>query len=330
MRAIVIARPGGGEVLELRELPAPEPGLEQVLVRVRAAGVNRADIHQREGNYPAPPGVPADVPGIEFAGEVAALGPGARGWRVGQRVFGVIGGGAYAEYVVSHERMLVAVPDALSWDEAGGAPEAFITAHDALVANAALRSGERVLVHAAGSGVGLCAVQVARAMGATPYGTARAASKIEAARRLGLEDGIVIQDGSLDVIAERAAAWTLGAGLDVALDLVGGPYTPATIPALAVRGRLILIGTVAGRRAELPLGTILGRRLTLRGTVLRARPLEEKIAATQAFAREVVPLLARGTLRSVIDSVFPLERARDAHERVESNGTIGRVVLRVA
>jgi putative PIG3 family NAD(P)H quinone oxidoreductase len=327
MRAVVITRPGGPEVLEVRDVSRPSPGYGQVLVRVRATALNRADILQREGRYPAPPDAPGDIPGLEFAGEVAEIGAGVRLWRVGQAVFGITGGGAYAEYLVTHERLLAEIPD-LSWSAAAAVPEAFITAHDALVAQAAMRPSERVLIQAVGSGVGLAAVQLVRALGGTPYGTARSASKIEVARRLGLEDGVVVND-DLRPIAERAREWTRGEGVDVILDLVGGAYVAAGIGALAAKGRLILIGTLAGGQAQLPLGRVLGARLTIKGTVLRARALEEKIAATRAFAREVVPLLARRAVCPVVDSEFPLADVSAAHRRLESNATTGKVVLTI-
>ncbi|HEU4643295.1 MAG TPA: NAD(P)H-quinone oxidoreductase [Gemmatimonadaceae bacterium] len=326
MRAIVIARPGGPEVLEPREVPRPVPGAGEVLVRVHATALNRADVLQREGRYPAPAGSPTHIPGLEFAGEVAELGPGARDWDPGDRVFGITGGGAYAEYLVAHERAIAAIPDTLDWAAAAAVPEAFITAHDALTTQSGTRLSERVLVHAVGSGVGLAAVQLARAIGAVPYGTARKAAKVEAARALGLEDGLVVSE-DLAPMVERARAWTAGVGMDVVLDLVGGAYVPASLEALATHGRLILIGTLAGRAAEIPLGRVLASRLTLRGTVLRARPLEEKIAATRAFARDVVPLLASGAARPVLDRVYPLAEAAEAHRRMESNDTIGKIVL---
>ncbi len=328
MRAVVITRPGGPEVLAVREVPRPVPGAGEVLVRVHAAGLNRADLLQREGRYPAPAGAPAEIPGLEFAGEVAALGPGVRSWTPGARVFGITGGGAYAEYLVAHERMLVAIPETLDWIAAAAAPEAFITAHDALVTQARLRPSERVLIHAVGSGVGLAAVQLVRAVGAIPYGDARSATKLDAARRWGLEDGALVE-GDPICLVERVRAWTGGVGVDVILDLVGGSYVTAGVAALAPRGRLLLVGILAGREASIPLGRVLGARLTIIGTVLRSRPLEEKIAASQAFAREVVPLLAQGVLRPVVDCVVPLEEARRAHERLESNATIGKVVLAV-
>jgi NADPH2:quinone reductase len=328
MRAAVITAPGGPEVLEIRDLPRPEPEGEQILVRVRASALNRADLLQRAGKYPAPPGAPADVPGIEFAGEVVSAGRDARLWREGDRVFGITGGGAHAEYLVAHERAVAAIPDTLEWTDAAAIPEAFLTAHDALWVQARLRPSERVLVHAVGSGVGLAAVQLARAIGAVPYGDARTADKVERAREHGLEDGVALDD--LSPLADAVKRWTGGAGVDVVLDLVGGPYVKASVDALGLKGRLMLVGTVAGGRAELELGKALGKRLRIVGTVLRARPLEEKIDATRRFAAEVVPLFERGLLRPVVDEVFDLDRIADAHERLASNETFGKVVVRVA
>jgi putative PIG3 family NAD(P)H quinone oxidoreductase len=328
MRAAVITKPGPPEVLEIRDVPRPEPGAGEVLVRVRASGLNRADLLQREGRYPPPPGAPADVPGIEFAGEVAASGPGATLWREGQRVFGIAGGGAHAEYVVAHERAVAEVPDALGWVEAAAVPEVFITAHDALWVQAALRPSERVLVHAVGSGVGLAAVQLVRAIGAVPYGSARTADKIERAREYGLEDGVTVSADPAEIV-DPARAWTAGRGVDVVLDLVGGAYVKASVDALGLGGRLMLVGTVAGGRAELELGKALSKRLRIVGTVLRARPLEEKIAATRRFAAEVVPMLASGRLRPTVDSELALDDIRAAHERLASNDTFGKVVLRI-
>lgn len=326
MRAVVITRPGAADVLEIRNVPRPTPGHGQVLVRVRATAVNRADIYQREGRYPAPADSPPDIPGIEFAGEVAALGPGVRDWPVGQHVLGIVGGGSYAEYLVTHERLLATMPRGFSWTDAAAVPEAFTTAHDALVARASLLPGDRVLVNAVGSGVGLAAIQLVRAMGGVPFGTARQMSKIDAARALGLEDGLVV-DADLAPLVEQARTWTGGQGMDVVLDLLGGPYVGAGIASLRVQGRLILIGTLAGANATIPVGRVLTSRLTIRGTVLRTRPLEEKIAATRAFAHGVVPLLQSGGVRPVVDRVFPLRGVRNAQRRVESNVTVGKVVL---
>jgi NADPH:quinone reductase-like Zn-dependent oxidoreductase len=261
-----------------------------------------------------------------FAGVVAALGRGARAWRVGFRVNGLAGGGAHAEYLVTHERAVARVPDALGWGEAGATPEIFITAHDAL-RQADARSGDTVLVHAAGSGVGLAVAQLARALGMRCLGTARTADKLERARAFGLDAGLAIASSDLSGLAPFVAEHTDGRGADVALDLVGGPYLAATLGAMAPLGRVVLVGTMAGARGELDFGRILRYRLTLRGTVLRARPIEERIAVTRRFASEVGPLLARRLVRPVIDARVRLDQIADAHERLESNETFGKVVL---
>jgi len=326
MRAAIITRPGGPDVLEVQERPTPVPSDHEVLIRVHASALNRADLLQREGHYPAPPGAPADIPGLEFAGEVAALGKDVTGWREGDRVFGVVGGGGNAEYLVADAQTVARVPSVLSWTDAAAIPEAFITAHDALVTQAGVRAGESVLIHAVGSGVGLASVQLARAWRATPYGTARTASKIEKAREFGLADGIVVGDDTM-VIVPAVERWTTGKGIDVTLDLVAGAYVPAEIQAAAKRGRIMFIGTVAGRTATVPIGMILGKRLTLRGTVLRARSIEEKREVTAAFARDVVPLFESGVLGPTVDRVFPLVEIAAAHERLASNETFGKVVI---
>jgi putative PIG3 family NAD(P)H quinone oxidoreductase len=313
-------------VLEVQERPVPTLGDRDVLVRVHASALNRADLLQREGHYPAPPGAPADIPGMEFAGEVAAVGTGVSSWREGDRVFGIVGGGGNGEYLVTDAATVTRVPSALSWTDAAAIPEAFITAHDALVTQAAVRAGETVLIHAVGSGVGLASVQLARAWKATPFGTARTASKIERARAFGLADGVVVGD-DVAVLIAAAEQWTSGKGIDVTLDLVAGAYVAAEIQAAAKRGRIMLIGTVAGRSATIPIGMVLGKRLTMRGTVLRARNLEEKREVTAAFARDVLPLLDAGALRPTVDRVFPLREIGAAHERLASNETFGKVIL---
>jgi putative PIG3 family NAD(P)H quinone oxidoreductase len=325
MLAAVITRPGGPDVLEIQERPTPTPGVEQILVRVRASALNRADLLQRRGAYPPPPGAPPDIPGLEFAGEVVALGPGAREWRERDRVYGLVGGGAHAEYLVTHERAVVRVPDALPWREAGAVPEAFITAHDAL-RQADARPGETVLVHAAGSGVGLAALQLAHALGLRTLGTARTAEKLLRARDYGLDAALALGE-DLGPLAAFVAEQTGGRGVDVALDLVGGPYLGATLGVMAPLGRVILIGTMAGARGELDYGRLLRQRLTVRGTVLRSRPIEERIAVTRRFGTEVGPLLARGVVRAVVDAEFPLGELVRAHERLESNATFGKVVV---
>ena len=328
MRAAVVTHPGGPEVLAIREVERPVPERGEVLVRVHASAFNRADLLQRAGRYPAPAGAPADILGLEFAGEVAQLGAGVREWREGDRVFGITGGGGHAEFVVAHERAIAAVPANLSWQEAGATPEAFITAHDALVSQAQTRPGDRVLVHAVGSGVGLAAAQLIRAYGGATFGTTRTKDKLQRAREYGLDAGIALEDG-LDALRGAVREWSAGHGVDVVLDLLGGPYVGASVDALALKGRLILIGTIAGAHAELPLRAMLSKRLTVRGTVLRARPLEEKVLATRLFAAEVVPLLARGDVRIPIDREFTLAQIVEAHEYLETNASFGKVVLRI-
>jgi putative PIG3 family NAD(P)H quinone oxidoreductase len=297
-----------------------------VLVRVHASALNRADTMQRQGRYPAPPGVPANILGMEIAGEVVEAGAAVRRIEVGARVFGIVGGGGNAEFVVTHEREVALIPANLSWEQAAAVPEAFMTAHDALITQAEMRPEETVLVHAVGSGVGVAAVQLVRAFGGRCYGTARTADKIERAKALGLADGLVIT-GDPASIADSVARWTDGKGIDVVLDLVGGPYLPASVECAAQQGRVILIGLLAGRAANLNLGTILTRRLMIRGTVMRARSAKEKAAVTEAFARDVVPLLERGVVKPVVDRVFSLDQIREAHVLMESNETFGKIVL---
>jgi putative PIG3 family NAD(P)H quinone oxidoreductase len=326
MIAAVISRFGPPDVLELRDVPTPVPAAHEVLVRVHASALNRADLLQRMGRYPAPPGWPSDIPGIEFAGQVAATGSDVTRWRSGDRVFGLVGGGAHAEYLVVHEATIARIPDALSWREAAAIPEAFITAHDAIVSQGALHAGERVLVHAVASGVGLAAVQVVRAWGAIPYGTTRSPEKLLAATAVGMEAGLVLSD-DLAPLATSIAEWTSQRGMALTIDLVGGPYLAASIAGAAPRGRVLMVGAVGGGTATIDVRQVLGKRLTLTGTVMRARALDERIAVARAFADDVVPRVASGDLRPSIDSVYPLAQIADAHARVESNRTVGKVVL---
>ena len=326
MRAIVIAGLGGPEVLEVREVPTPEPRGEQIRVRVRACGLNRADVMQCRGMYPAPPGAPADIPGLEYAGEVDALGPDVTGpVKPGDRVFGIVGGGGQAELVLTHERLAVPIPPNLDFEEAAAVPEAFITAHDASLTQGRLAPGERVLIHAVGSGVGTAAVQIAHAMGCTVFGTSRTATKFERAQSLGLDHGI---DTAHEDFATVVRSQTAGAGVHVVIDLIGGSVLAGNLAALASRGRLVLVGLLGGTNAQLDLNVLLRKRLTIVGTTLRARPLEEKIAATRRFAEQVVPWLARGMVRPVVDSTFAFEDVHAAQSRMESNQVFGKVILR--
>jgi putative PIG3 family NAD(P)H quinone oxidoreductase len=325
MRAVVISAPGDPDVLALRDVPLPEPARGAVRVRVRAFGINRADLLQRRGRYAAPPGVPPDIPGLEFAGRVDAVGPGRVPWTVGDRVMGIAGGGTYAEYVVVPATHVVRVPDALTDVEAGAVPEAFVTAHDAL-RRLALDAGEWLLLHAVGSGVGQATVPLAKAMGARVIGTSRTAEKLARAAARGLDVSVHVP-GCDFVAAAREA--TGGAGADAAVDLIGGSAFPRTLDALAERGRLVLVGLTAGATADVNLGTILRRRLRIEGTVLRPRSDAEKADAVRHFGAEVLPLLADGTLRPVIHEVLPLERVADAHRIMEANENFGKVVVEV-
>jgi putative PIG3 family NAD(P)H quinone oxidoreductase len=326
MRAIVIREAGGPEVLELRDVSDPAPAPGEVTIRVHAAGVNRADLLQRLGKYPAPPGSPADIPGLEVAGVVEAIGEGVTERRVGDPVFALVAGGGYAEKVTLHARAVARMPAGMSFVDAAAVPEAFVTAWDAMVEQGRLTAGETVVIHAVGSGVGTAALQIAVAIGARPIGTARTASKLDAARPLGLAEGIVTDQARF---ADEVLARTAGRGADVVLDLVGGPYVSEDLACLATRGRLLVVGTLAGASAAIDLGLLLRKRAEIRGTVLRSRPLEEKILAARGLEHHVVPLLERGLLRPVVDRVFSLDQAAEAHRAMASNTTFGKIVLRV-
>ncbi len=326
MRAIVIREPGGPEVLEMRDVPTPEPSRGEVRVRVRATAVNRADLLQRMGVYPAPPGSPPDIPGLEIAGEVDAVGADVTELAHGDRVMGIVGGGGYAEYVVAHARTLARIPQDTSFADAAAIPEAFLTAWDAIVAQGRLSSGETVLVHAAGSGVGTAALQIAKAIGARPIGTTRTPQKLGRARELGLQEGIVVEGAKF---ADEVLARTGGRGVDVVLELVGGAYVAQDLLCLAHRGRIVVVGTMGGGKVELDLSLLMRKRAEVRGTMLRSRPLEEKILAGQALQRHLVPLFESAALRPVVDRVLPLARAADAHRLMQNNDAFGKLVLDV-
>ena len=323
VRAVQIREPGGVDVLHLGELEVRDPGPGEVRVRVAAAGLNRADLLQREGRYPAPPGVPAEVPGLEFAGEVEALGEGVAGFATGDRVMGLVAGGAMAESVVLHHRELVRVPAAMSLTDAAALPEAFMTAWDAL-GQAAATLGDVVLIHAAASGVGTAATQLAVALGARPIGTGRSAAKLARCAAFGLDDAIVPRDGAF---ADEVLARPAGAGVNVVLDLVGGGYLAESLRCVALGARVMLLATVGGAVATVPLGAMLVRRVTVKGTVLRARPLEEKIELAQGFTRALLPLFVRCTLRPVVDAVLPMTDVREAHARLGRDENVGKIVL---
>jgi putative PIG3 family NAD(P)H quinone oxidoreductase len=325
VRAVIITRPGGPEVLEEHTRPAPDPGVQQVRVRVHASALNRADLIQRRGGYPAPPGAPADIPGLEYAGTIDALGPGAARWSVGDRVMGIVGGGGHAEYLCVHEREAIAVPAGLSWEQAAAIPEVFLTAYDALFRQLHLLVGERLLIHAVGSGVGTAALQLARVAGATVFGTSRSISKLASARDLGLEMGF---DSSRDDWPARIDDALGVTSISAILDLVGGGYLAGNLRVLTPRGRIVVVGLTAGARAEIDLGMVLRKRLHIMGTVLRARPLEEKIDLARDFSEHVIPLLASGRVQPVIDRIYSFADIRAAHALMESDQTFGKLVLR--
>lgn len=324
MRALVITKPGGPEVLEVKRVPEPALPPSHVRVNVRWTAVNRADLLQRQGLYPAPRGVRPDIPGLEYMGVVSELGSGSTRFNLGDRVMGLVGGGACAEQVVVHEREAVRVPPQTTDEQAAACPEAYATALDALLTQAALVPGERVLIHACGSGVGTAAVQVAAALGCVVLGTSRSQDKLDRCKALGLHHGILVERGAF---APEVLARTGGA--DVVLDLVGGAYLQENVAACAPVGRIILVGLTGGNRAELALGDVLTKRLTLRGTVLRSRPLEEKIAVARQLKRTLVPWLAQQKVSGVVDRTFPLEQAAQAHTHVGQNHSFGKVLLSV-
>ena len=324
MRALVIEE-GGRLVVE--ERPVPEPGAGEVLVRVSGAGINRADLLQRAGRYPAPPGAPADIPGLEFAGVIEAVGPRVASPCEGDRVMGIVAGGGQAEYLVTEAAHCARVPEGLDLVEAGGIPEAFVTAHDAMVVQGGLMTGQRVLVHAVASGVGTAALQLARCLGATVAGTSRSKDKLERAAELGLDHPVLApSEFEPAALAEEITA-AAGGPMDVTVDLLGGPYLGVDVAAAGPKGRIVVVGLIAGRSAELDMGALLAKRLMVKGTVLRSRPSAEKADATHLFEGQVVPLIAGGAVRPVIDEVVPLGEAERAYELVAGDRTFGKVVL---
>ena len=325
MRAVVLREHGGPEVLVITDSADPAPAPEEVLVRVHATALNRADLLQRMGMYPNPFPADDEIPGLEFAGEVIGCGPRVTMWRPGDRVMGIVSGGAYAEKLVIHERQAMAVPDGMTWTDAAAIPEVFITAWDALVVQGGLTSGRWAMVHAGASGVGTAAIQICRAIGARVIVTC-SAGKVQACRELGAD--AVVDYGSQDFVAE-ALSVTGGAGVDVILDVIGGEYVEKNVAALAVKGRIIQVGVMAGKPLPFNVGLLLGKRATITGTVLRARPTEEKIAISRRFAAEMLPLFSTGAMRPVVDSVHPFADIAAAHVRMASNANVGKIVVSI-
>src|SRR3989440_225731 len=324
MRAVVITRPGGPEVLEVQEVETPESVGDYVRVRVRASGVNRADLLQRAGAYPAPPGSPSNIPGLEFAGEVDAVGPLVRMWKPGQRVMGLVGGGGQAQYILVHEGLLVEIPENLDFVQAAGVPEVFMTAHDALFTQADLQMGERVLIHAAGSGVGTAAIQLAHATGATTFGTSRTPSKLERARQLGLDFGLSSQN-----FAAEVNRLTNNGGVHVVLDFIGAPYLEQNLEALTTWGRIVFLSTMGGVQANVNLGMLMSKRISMRGCTLRTRTLEEKLAVTHRFATSVLPLLAKGKVKPVIEQVHSMVEVGKVNDVMGEHKNLGKLIVRV-
>jgi len=314
MRAATIR---DGEVV-VAEHPDPQPGAGEVLVRVHAAGLNGADIHQRAGRYPAPPGSPPDIPGLELAGEVVACGPRSERFAPGDRVMAIVGGGGQAELATVHERQLMPVPEGLTWVQAGGLPEVFTTAHDALFTQGGLRAGERLLVHGAAGGVGTSGVQLGAGSGAHVTATVRNETLREEVAALGAH-AVIDPEGFA------------GHGpFDVVLELVGAPNLAADLEALAPNGRIVVIGIGGGAKAELNLGAMMGKRATLRASTLRPRPLEEKALTARAMERHVLPLFGRGALRVPVAATYPLDAVGEAYERFTAGGKLGKIVLELS
>lgn len=325
MKAVIYTKPGGAEVLELQDRPMPEPGVGQIRVAARASALNRADVLQRAGNYPVPAGYPSDIGGMEYAGEVEALGAGASLWKKGDRVMGIVGGAGHAEFLCVHEREAMPVPAGMSWENAAAIPEAFLTAYDALFNRLDLQCGETLLIHAVGSGVGTAALQTAHTMGARVIGTARTAEKLQRASEFGLDVGIDASGGDWPAQVEAALG---GQRVDALLDLVGGNYLEGNLRVIALRGRIVVVGLTAGATAPFNMGTLLRKRVTMIGTVLRARPIEEKISLAREFSDRMVHLFESARLQPVVDRVLPFAEIRAAHELMESNRTFGKIVLR--
>ena len=324
MKAVIIARAGGPGVLEIQDRPLPAPGAGQIRVRVRASALNRADLLQRAGNYPVPPGAPADIAGMEYAGEVDSVGNGVLLWKKGDKVMGIVGGGGHAEFVTVHEREAMPVPAGMKWEDAAAIPEVFLTAFDALFTRMSLRTGEILVIHAVGSGVGTAALQLAKLIGARVVGTARSADKLARVKEMGLDVAIDAVDGNWAPQIEAEIGHDAVNGV---LDLVGGNYLDGNLRVAALKGRIVVVGLTAGAMSQFNMGILLRKRLTIVGTVLRARPIEEKIELTRDFSARMIPLFENGRLKPIVDRVLRFDQIADAHRLMESNATFGKIVL---
>jgi len=322
-KAIRIREPGGPEVLEVGEIEVAPPGPSEVLVEVAAAGLNRADCLQRRGFYPAPPGVPADVPGLEFAGVVESVGDSVSAWKPGDRVMGIVGGGSMATRLVTEGVELMPVPTELSLEEAAAVPEVFLTAYDAIVVQGGLGAGRSVLFHAVASGVGTAGIQLASVIGATSIGTSRTADKLPRCTDIGLNHAVLVEDGNFaEGVLEAAPN-----GVDVILDTIGAAYLSQNVKVIGKKGRIIVIGLMGGVKGELALGSLLAKRASIHGSVLRSRSTAEKAELTKSFTDEMLARFATGELRPIIDDVLPMTDVQAAHQRMEANETFGKLVL---
>jgi NADPH:quinone reductase len=325
MRAIVYTAAGGPDVIAIRDVPAPTAGPGELTVRVKAAGLNRADIYQRRGGYAAPPGWPPDIPGLEYAGQVETVGPGVTRWRPGDRVMGLVGGGAQAELVKVREAEALPIPGNLAYAEAAAIPEVFYTAYDALITRGRLQAGERVLIHAVGSGVGTAAAQLAKHLGARVIGTSRSADKLARARTYGVDVGVDTSRTALrDAVSEP---------VNLVLDVIGGPALADHVALLAPKGRLVILGLMAGRKAEIELDPLLHKRLEIIGSVMRSRGPEERAALVGELAERLIPLFEPGdgepVLRPVVDRTYPMEQIAEAHGAMERNENFGKLVIEI-
>ena len=310
-------------MLDIGEIEVRQPGPSEVLVEVAAAGLNRADCLQRRGFYPAPPGVPADVPGLEFAGVVESVGDSVNAWKPGDRVMGIVGGGAMATRVLTEGAELMAVPKDLSLEDAAAVPEVFLTAYDAIVLQGGLQAGQSVLFHAVASGVGTAGIQLASVIGATSIGTSRTADKLPRCTDLGLTHAVLVEDGNFaDGVLEAAPK-----GVDVILDTIGAAYLAQNVKVIGKKGRIIVIGLMGGVKAELSLGALLAKRASIQGSVLRSRSTEEKADLTKSFTQEMLGRFATGELKPIVDDVLPMTDIQAAHQRMDANETFGKLVL---
>lgn len=324
MKAAISVNAEGPEGIRFADVASPVPGPDEIRVKVKATALNRADLMQTLGLYPAPPGVPADIPGLEYAGEVLSVGARVTRWKAGDRVMGLVAGGAWAEELVTHEREAISIPPELSFAEAAATPEAFSTAFDALVLQAGMTVNSEVLIHAVASGVGTAALQLCALFGAKAIGTGRNAEKLERARQLGLSRTVLVKDGKFGAQVKQHTA---GRGADIALDLVGGDWFTETIDAMAPRGTIMIVGLVGGVTAEIPLRSVLSKRLRILGTALRSRSLEEKIVVARAFEARLCPSFSSGQLKPIVDATLPMMDLKAGLKRMAANDSFGKLVL---